>query len=96
MLREVYNGSEASTVLDLEPGQHRLRVNAYSNNNGVSSEYSDSIFIIVEDSQTSFPLLSAATLFSLVLVIMIFAGVSFLSKNALRVRDMSIVEGELK
>ena len=96
VLREVYNGSEASTVLDLEPGQHRLRVNAYSNDNGVSSEYSDSIFIIVEDSQTSFPLLSTATLFSLVLVIMIFAGVSFLSKNTLRVRDMSIVEGELK
>ena len=91
-VREVYNGSRASAVLDLEPGQHRLRVKAYSNANGVSSEYSDYVFVIVEESQISFPLSSFGLIISVTLAIMGSIGFFFLSKNTLKARVLSIVK----
>ncbi|MFL2952679.1 MAG: carboxypeptidase-like regulatory domain-containing protein [Candidatus Thalassarchaeaceae archaeon] len=91
-VREVYNGSRANAVLDLEPGQHRLRVKAYSNANGVSSEYSDSVFVIVEESQISFPLSSFGLIISLTLAIMGSIGFFFLPKNTLKARMLSMVK----
>jgi hypothetical protein len=79
---EIYNGSQASTLLDLEPGQYRLRVKAYSEVNGVSSEYSDSIFVIVEESRTSVPLSSVVAMISVMLVILVLIVVSISSKKS--------------
>jgi hypothetical protein len=82
LVYEIYNGSQASTLLDLEPGQYRLRVKAYSEVNGVSSEYSDSIFVIVEESRTSVPLSSVVVMISVMLVILVLIVVSISSKKS--------------
>ena len=80
-VREIYNGSQATTVIDLEPGQYRLRVKAYSSLNEAESDYSDSTFVIVEESSSSSPLILLGGAISA--IILVVGGFSF-SKNSLR------------
>ena len=52
-IKEVYNGTENSTILnDLSYGQNRIRILA-GLNNGKSSDYSPSIFITIEQLQSA-------------------------------------------
>jgi hypothetical protein len=80
-VREIYNGSQATTVIDLEPGQYRLRVKAYSSLNEAGSDYSDSTFVIVEESSSRSPLILLVGAISG--IILVVGGFSF-SKNSLR------------
>jgi len=89
VVREIYNGSEATTVIHLEPGQHRLRVKAYSGLNGAESEYSDSTFVIVEESSSNFPLTLGAIV---TLMILVIGGFSF-SKKSLRIGSEMMEKG---
>ena len=65
---EMYNGSDNFTILeDLLPGQNRIRVNNMAH--GKISEYSDSIFIKVEDSEDG--IISAKLIVGLALSILL-------------------------
>lgn len=87
-VREIYNGSQATTVIDLEPGQYRLRVKAYSSLNGAESGYSDSTFVIVEESS---PYFSPPWEWAILAIILVVGGFSF-SSNALRTGTSLIQE----